>query len=327
MLGVAITFCSSGPGPLLPSCWSPGWCWGTRRCCPGRGTCMPPSQLQVQPVAKLSTCPRDTHTGHWLGRSHALPQMRHHLQQYLHTGPTFNTSTGSHVPFSSWADRDKRSLVQAQTQDSLDAQAHAHSRPLCLPSTPAPIPVLFLPVSGATYLLAGPAWCLLQTRSTHTHPTGILHSQVTLDNSMDLCLPDTPVWTQQLLLTGESSLKFASEWDAHPLWGRYWHSPSSAASIRHMSWDPRSHSSCWHWAPHSPHPHRSLPVAGFRSMLFPPQQSAPVANTETSLAPVVGTTGRGHSHSQSDSICWCQIHSHRTLSSWHFILTTHIHMG
>lgn len=53
--------------------------------------------------------------------------------------------------------------------------------------------------------------------------------------------------------------------------------------------------------------------------------SASAADTGTSPAPEAGTTGWGHPHSQSDSICWYQIHSHMTLSSWHFILITHIH--
>lgn len=62
MLGVAVTCCSSSPGPLLPSCWSSGQCQGTWGLCSGRGTGLPPSHLQVQPAAKLSTWPRETHT-------------------------------------------------------------------------------------------------------------------------------------------------------------------------------------------------------------------------------------------------------------------------
>lgn len=60
MLGVAVTTCSSSPGPL-PSCWSPGRCLGTQCTCPGRGTWLPPSHVQDQPAVKLSTCPRDPH--------------------------------------------------------------------------------------------------------------------------------------------------------------------------------------------------------------------------------------------------------------------------
>lgn len=54
-----------------------------------------------------------------------------------------------------------------------------------------------------------------QALRTHARPADTPHSQVALDSSTDSCLPDIPAWSQQLLLTGKSSLKFASERDKH----------------------------------------------------------------------------------------------------------------
>lgn len=126
MLGVAVTTCSSSPGPL-PGCWSSGLCLGTQCTCPGRDSTFSCAGQQQRWAHVLVT-----RTGHWLGQSQALPQVKHCFQWYLHTGPTSHTRTGS----SSWAGRD-RSLVQAHTQGSPDARAHVHVHgpfyaPFCL---------------------------------------------------------------------------------------------------------------------------------------------------------------------------------------------------
>lgn len=160
MLGVAVASCSSGPEPPpCPAAGAQAGAWGPRISAQAEGCgCHLPIcrfSRQRSSAHDLETHAQ-THTGHGLGRTHALPQVRHCPQQYLHAGPALDMTTGNHLPSSAWAGRHKRSLVQAHTRDSLDAQAHAHSRPLCLPGTPAEIPAL-LPTSGAAYLLAGPA--------------------------------------------------------------------------------------------------------------------------------------------------------------------------
>ena len=76
-------------------CWRPAPCPVTHGLCPGWGMQLLLSPLQVQPAAKLSTCPREILTdrpkhmctGHWHGWSQGC-----HTQDTDHTSPSIATS-------------------------------------------------------------------------------------------------------------------------------------------------------------------------------------------------------------------------------------------
>ena len=123
-----------------------------------------------------------THRGHRYGRSHRLPQTGRCLQQHPPTRLTSDASPDNHVPSSSWAGRGRRSLVQ-HTHHTLQVRKHTHIHgspehihspsacPALLPGSWTPLPTPQVPDSPA-----GPAGCLLQTRSAHTLVPQALHT-------------------------------------------------------------------------------------------------------------------------------------------------------
>ena len=171
--------------------------------------------------------------------------------------PTFrthtDTGTDSHFPSSSWAGRGRRSLVQ-HTHHTLQVHKHTHIRGSSehqhSPSAhPAPLPGSQPPLltPRVTDLPAGPSGCSLHTHSTHTLVSQAPHTRGSPRiSAWTLQPPDSPAWTRGLLLAGWSSLEFASNSThtphAHPVWGRYRHSPPSAGT-RHMGCDLWSRSS------------------------------------------------------------------------------------
>lgn len=68
-----------------------------------------------------------------------------------------NRSTGSHIPFSSWAGRGKSSLVQAHTQHFLGSQIHTFMHPLSVYPAPLSGSQTSLPVSPVLYLPSSPS--------------------------------------------------------------------------------------------------------------------------------------------------------------------------
>lgn len=108
--------------------------------------------------------------------------------------------TGSHVLSFSWADRDRRSLVQAHTRlPRCPSTMHISSSTLA--QIPASLPVSGVPVSRLVQLGA----CCKHMPLTHL--TGTPHSQVAMDDRMHPCLSDDPMspahWQVQLKVCQE----------------------------------------------------------------------------------------------------------------------------
>lgn len=93
-------------------------------------------------------------------------------------------STGSHVLSSSWAGRDKRSLVQARTR----LPGCPSTCPSTFPQYSWPDPSLLTCLRSA-YFQAGSAWCLLQIYCTH-----ISHRNSTLTGCHGRQNGALPVW-------------------------------------------------------------------------------------------------------------------------------------
>ena len=154
---------------------------------------LPLSPLHVQPAAKLSLCPRDTHrhtcarTGHGHSQSQRLPQTRRCRHQHPHTGPTSHTSTSS--------------LWGWQRQDITSAGTHITLSGFTSTCTPVGPPSTSIAPLSPWYLCVGPnplthptgprltGWSssllAANTQHSHTHPTGTPHWQVPLGTSMD----------------------------------------------------------------------------------------------------------------------------------------------
>ena len=129
------------------------------------------------------------------------------------TAPTYRTHTNtrvdSQVPSSSWAGRDRRSLVQAHAHSTLQVHKHTHlhgypkyhhglfAHPAPLSQSQALLPAPQVPDSPA-----GPAWCSLQTHGTHMlipqAPPLILQAPHTCRSPRIPAWtphpPDSPVW-------------------------------------------------------------------------------------------------------------------------------------
>lgn len=107
------------------------------------------SPLQIQLVAKLSACSRDTERNRtWTRLVTQAAPAKDCLQQHSYKTQKQTAET----PSSSPAGRDRSSLVKAHTQASLGSQAHTRSQILrvpgmtCLLSTPAWIPQVAWPL-------------------------------------------------------------------------------------------------------------------------------------------------------------------------------------
>lgn len=107
------------------------------------------------------------HRGHWHSWSHKLSQTRCCLQQHLHPELTKH-KPASQLPSSSSAGRDRRSLAQADTWQSLDPQAYKYSP---------------FPTQQPGLLLASYSSLMLTSKhaGSHIHPSCTWYFQVSLD--------------------------------------------------------------------------------------------------------------------------------------------------
>ena len=148
--------------------------------------------------------------------------------------------------------------MQAQTGHLLGSQLQVLSETfqepehlsVCPSSLPGPWGLLTVP-----YQPTGSAWFSLQMHSAHTLvPTCTLLSQVPLD---------VPTWNLARMIphavpmVPPTCCTYTPH--AYQMWRRYRYL-FSAAGTTYTSYGPWSCSTCWHWAPHSPHSHWSLPV-------------------------------------------------------------------
>lgn len=211
---------------------------------------LPFSHLRVQPVAKLSTCPRDTRTdtetqtqriSTWVVTGTATAKV---LPSAAPTQGAINktctTRADRHIPPSSG--RDRRSVVWASSAGThTHSPAHAH---LQLPQVqqspsvpPAPLLGPWPSHLSHSYLLA--TWSSSQTCSTHTHIPWVPHihkSPWTYQHGPPTCLLPQP-GPEAPLLTGWSSFTFAGErirvHHTHQGWGRQ--RCSTPPSSRHQA--------------------------------------------------------------------------------------------
>lgn len=202
----------------------------------------------------------------------------------------------------------RQKVTSAGTHKTPCMPKHMHIHLIALPrSQPSYLPQECLFPGWFSLLLAADIlhWHIPQALHTHGLPwmTGWIHA----------CL-----MTRCLLLIGKPSLKFARKWDTHTHYGEdtgtlsiqavmCGHAPATGAEpLTHLTHTSPSQQIFW--------------------TLFPPQQLA--ANTSNhsrswhwDLPTTSSTSGYPHSQMQS----WYQIQSQRTLSSCHFISTTHAH--
>ena len=195
------------PRTLLPSLWSPARCLGTPGLCPGSGVWLTLSCLQAQPVAKLSMCPRDTHTQMQRTLTQVVTQTATD-KALLSAAPTYRTHLNHRdrqpSPLLLFGWRGRRSLVQAHTHMTLSRFTSRHTLTDPFSTCAEPLsawhpcldPRSSYPLHGSpTHQLVHARCLLVNPQHSHTCPSCAPHSPV-LPECTSMDPPECPAWTQ-----------------------------------------------------------------------------------------------------------------------------------